>query len=221
VPVRHVAISASHEIGRIVDVVRARLVRDGRIRSGEAIRFIEEACLLAASIAPDTVQPPLKLTLGQNVRDGQSPMRQDGSRPWLPEQSSQFSTMGLRSGFAQYKVNKVLATGAWSCLESPAGSDCCRRITTPPGSGAGFPVTITIDHSSDGGRTWSGSQVDSVRCEILYHATEIVASEDASDGTWNDATVYLGWSQVPQSARQSSRTPNQLQATVSSDHGRA
>lgn len=37
-----VSVYGSPEIGRIVDVVRARLVRDGRIRSGEAIRFIEE-----------------------------------------------------------------------------------------------------------------------------------------------------------------------------------
>lgn len=106
-------------------------------------------------------------------------------------------------------------TGFYS---TPLGS---MMITTPSGSGAGFPVTITIDHSSDGGTTWSGSQVDSVRCEILYYATEIVASEDAGDGTWNDATVYLSWSQAPQSTRQPSRTHHHLQATVSSYRGRA
>ena len=37
-----VSVYGSPEIGRVVDVVRARLVRDGRIRDSEAIRFVEE-----------------------------------------------------------------------------------------------------------------------------------------------------------------------------------
>lgn len=72
---------------------------------------------------------------------------------------------------------------------------------TTPASGPspdGAPVTVAIDHSADGGATWQPSQVDYSSCEIMYYNLTVVASEDAGDDTWDDATVYFSWTQVPQ-----------------------
>jgi len=112
-------------------------------------------------------------------------------------------------------------TTVWSgggFYSTPLGS---MTITTPAGSGAGFPVTVTIDHSSDGGRTWSGSKLASVPCDVMYYSTIIIGSEDANDNTWNDATAYVTWSQLPAEAVRSSRTDASLRATPTSSTGRA
>jgi hypothetical protein len=75
-------------------------------------------------------------------------------------------------------------------------------ITTPPkgSSSRGAPVTIVVDHSADGGRTWQPSQVASATCRIMSYGMCVVASEDSGDDTWDDATLYFTWASPAKAA---------------------
>jgi hypothetical protein len=78
--------------------------------------------------------------------------------------------------------------------DTPIGQ---QTLNTPSGTGSGFPVVVTVDHSSDGGQTWQPSQVDWVDCQVMYFALSTVVSEDATDNTWDDATTYFSWTEPP------------------------
>lgn len=77
--------------------------------------------------------------------------------------------------------------------DTPIGK---QTIATPSGS-SGVPTTVAVEHSADGGRTWQPSQVDFDDCLIRYWQMFVVASEDATDSTWDDATTYFSWSIAP------------------------
>lgn len=90
---------------------------------------------------------------------------------------------------------------------------------TTPASGtdpAGVSVSVAIEHSTDGGRTWAPSQVDTAPCQIMYLNLQIVASEDSTDDTWDDCTVYFSWTQVPTS--QSTKADVALKAQAPAVH---
>ena len=86
----------------------------------------------------------------------------------------------------------IVFTGS-GYYDTPIGS---RAIATPAGAG-GVATTIAVDHSQDGGRTWQPSQVDWDDCVIQYYQLIVVASEDASNNTWDDATTYFSWTVPP------------------------
>ncbi len=73
-------------------------------------------------------------------------------------------------------------------------------FTTPASSQnpKGFAVTISVDHSRDGGKTWEASVVDWAPCQVMYYSLYTVASEDATNNTWDDCTTYFSWSTAPQ-----------------------
>ena len=81
--------------------------------------------------------------------------------------------------------------------DTPIGT---RIISTPAGQG-GVATTVAADHSQDGGQTWQPSQVDWEDCVIQYYQLIAVASEDASDNTWDDATTYFTWTVPPTKPR--------------------
>lgn len=89
----------------------------------------------------------------------------------------------------------IVFTGS-GYYDTPAGT---ATIVTPPSgpSPDGAPVTVAIDHSSDGGASWRASQVDASICKVMYYNLIVVASEDAGDDTWDDATACFSWTSVP------------------------
>jgi Fucose-binding lectin II (PA-IIL) len=71
---------------------------------------------------------------------------------------------------------------------------------TPIGSGEIYVsqdqegyATVVIENSQDGGQTWSPSEVDVNDCEVSFYNLIVVASEDSSDNTWDDATAYFSY----------------------------
>jgi hypothetical protein len=72
-------------------------------------------------------------------------------------------------------------------------------FTTPARSQnpRGFAVTISVDHSRNGGQTWATSVVDWAPCQAMYYSLYTVASEDATNKTWDDCTTYFSWSTAP------------------------
>lgn len=89
--------------------------------------------------------------------------------------------------------------------DTPMGAFALTTAASGPAP-QGDPVTVTIEHSSDGGATWQPSQVDVGPCQIMYYNMYIVASEDSGDDTWDDATVYFTWTAMPPSAPSKART---------------
>jgi hypothetical protein len=77
--------------------------------------------------------------------------------------------------------------------DTPIGE---RVVTTPAGQG-GVAVTVTVEHSTNGGATWQPSEVDWNDCLIRYSRFFVVASEDAANNTWDDATTYFSWIELP------------------------
>ena len=72
-------------------------------------------------------------------------------------------------------------------------------FTTPASSQnpKGFAVTVSVDHSRNGGQTWEASVVDWAPCQVMYYNLYTVASEDATNNTWDDCTTYFSWSTAP------------------------
>jgi hypothetical protein len=72
-------------------------------------------------------------------------------------------------------------------------------FTTPASSHnpRGFAVTVSVDHSRNGGQTWEASVVDWAPCQVMYYNLSTVASEDATNTTWDDCTTYFSWSTAP------------------------
>ncbi len=72
-------------------------------------------------------------------------------------------------------------------------------FTTPASSPnpKGFAVTVSVDHSRNGGQTWEPSVVDWAPCQVMYYNLYTVASEDATNNTWDDCTTYFSWSTAP------------------------
>lgn len=72
-------------------------------------------------------------------------------------------------------------------------------FTTPASSQnpRGFAVTVSVDHSRNGGQTWEASVVDWAPCQVMYYTLYTVASEDATNHTWDDCTTYFSWSTAP------------------------
>jgi hypothetical protein len=92
-------------------------------------------------------------------------------------------------------------------------------MTTQPGTAS--KVIVTVDHSSDGGKSWQPSRVDSVFCKVMYYAMIVVVSEDAGDKTWDDATTYFSWTRLPPEPSQPSRSTEEIQAADTLYGGRA
>lgn len=76
-------------------------------------------------------------------------------------------------------------------------------IQTPPTSQSplGYRVTVQVQSSPDGGRTWNPSQVSSGSCSVMYYYLAMVVSEDYIDQDWNDASVQFTW-WIPPTLRQ-------------------
>jgi hypothetical protein len=72
-------------------------------------------------------------------------------------------------------------------------------FTTPAHSQnpRGFAVTVSVDHSRDGGQSWEASVVNWAPCQVMYYNLSTVASEDATNNTWDDCTTYFSWSTAP------------------------
>jgi hypothetical protein len=72
-------------------------------------------------------------------------------------------------------------------------------FTTPASSqnSKGFALTISVDHSHNGGQTWEASVVDWAPCQVMYYNLYTVASEDATNNTWDDCTTSFSWSTAP------------------------
>jgi hypothetical protein len=79
--------------------------------------------------------------------------------------------------------------------DTPIGS----QVLNTPGGQGGVPTTVAVEHSQDGGQTWQPSQVEMGDCVIQYYQLIAVASEDAGDNTWDDATTYFTWTVPPSS----------------------
>lgn len=69
-------------------------------------------------------------------------------------------------------------------------------LDTPAWEG-GVPTTVAVEHSADGGKSWQPSQVDWNDCLFKYYQLFVVASEDADNNTWDDATTYFSWTTAP------------------------
>jgi hypothetical protein len=85
--------------------------------------------------------------------------------------------------------------------DTPIGQTTFRT----PSSGRsprGFGMTVSVDHSTNGGATWQPSQVAWVPCVVMYYNVYTVASEDSTDDTWDDATTYFTWTVPPPAGEQ-------------------
>ncbi len=113
----------------------------------------------------------------------------------------------------------IVFTGS-GFYDTPVGQT---RMTTPTTgtSPLGAPVTVAVEHSSDGGRTWQPSQVDSATCRVMFYSMCIVASEDSGDDTWDDATVYFTWTSLPSAAARRTAATAAAAASATTYRGRA
>jgi hypothetical protein len=64
---------------------------------------------------------------------------------------------------------------------------------TTPASGEQASVTITIEYSGDGGRTWQPSDIFTDTCSIQAYQLVVVVSEDHVDEDYNDAVCMVSW----------------------------
>jgi hypothetical protein len=112
----------------------------------------------------------------------------------------------------------VVFTGT-GFYDNPMGQT---TIQTPAsGTGAGYTVTVTVDHSSNGGASWAPSQAASTVCQLLLSSIVVVASEDGTDNSWDDCTTYFTWGEPPPDAGQTAATRMAVQAEAPQYDGRA
>ncbi len=69
------------------------------------------------------------------------------------------------------------------------------HFTTPSDGGPDGQITIdvTVDYSSDGGRTWQPSDVYTDTCNIQAFNLIVVVTEDQVDQDYNDAVCVISW----------------------------
>jgi len=83
----------------------------------------------------------------------------------------------------------VVFTGAGEA-NTPIGTT---HFTTP--SGTDVPLTVSIAHSKDNGRSWIPSDIYSDRCNVQALQLEVIVSEDLADEDYNDAVCFVSWPQ--------------------------
>lgn len=68
------------------------------------------------------------------------------------------------------------------------------RFTTPA-SGGPPAVGISVEHSHDGGSTWTPSELFTDSCLIHTYHLVVVVSEDDVDGEYSEAVCMVSWPQ--------------------------
>lgn len=66
------------------------------------------------------------------------------------------------------------------------------NLVTPEGT-QHVSVAVTIENSSDGGRTWSQSSLIRGSCSVATMCVDLLLSEDSADNDYNDAVVQFLW----------------------------
>jgi hypothetical protein len=70
------------------------------------------------------------------------------------------------------------------------------HFTTPSSWPSGdFTVTVTIDYSKDGGRTWLAPDVYTDSCYVQAYNLTVVIAEDMVDQDYNDSICMVSWPQ--------------------------
>lgn len=116
----------------------------------------------------------------------------------------------------QPEVGSSIAFLGQGYYDTPIGTTV---FVTPDSSQSsqGFAITVSVNHSTDGGRSWQPSEVAWTPCEIMYYNLLLVASEDiTTNNTWDDCTTYFTWGTPPTSSQ--TRKAKQLKRMKEHEH---
>lgn len=68
-----------------------------------------------------------------------------------------------------------------------------RSHFTTPASGQPVAVAISVEHSHDGGATWSSSELFTDGCSVHTYHLAVVVSEDDVDQDYSEAVCMVSW----------------------------
>jgi hypothetical protein len=60
-------------------------------------------------------------------------------------------------------------------------------------AGDDVEITVTIEHSTDGGSTWQASEMFFETCYVQAYHMAVIVTEDFKDQDYNDAICIISW----------------------------